>query len=528
MRKQAEELKELNEVKSRFFANISHELRTPLTLILGPVQDLLGMSEEEPHQKRLGMILNNTKRLLKLINQLLDLSKIEGGKLELKAAQANFVPFCRGLVMSFESFAEQKSITLHFDTSDESIFMYYDSDKMEQILVNLLSNALKFTPEGGIVTTSIDRGEEQVILVIKDTGIGIHAEQLPYIFDRFYQADNSDTRAFEGTGIGLALTKDLVELHGGSIKVKSTEGAGTEFIIFFRTGDAHLDKTQIVPTRHDESSQSYLDLETVAPATEQPTGENGQGKQVLIIDDNREMREYIRLQLAGDFSFREAANGEEGWEQALQHTPDLIISDVMMPKVSGYDLCKKLKGDVRTSHIPVILLTAKAGMDEKLKGLSLHADDYLIKPFNAHELKLRVGNLIASRRRLQKRFAEKVVFQPKEVAVSSQEEVFLNKLIETVEKHIDNTRFGVEDFSRELGLSRSQLNRKMQAMLNRSPNQFLRSYRLEKARLMIEQNTGTISEISYDVGFSSPAYFSKCFQEEFGVTPKEIRKAGRK
>ena len=526
--KQAEELRELNEVKSRFFANISHELRTPLTLILGPVKDLLGMEQGEREQQRLRIIHNNTKRLLRLINQLLDLSRIEEGKLDLKAAQGNFVPFLHGLVMSFESFARQKNTTLHFIASDDPILLYYDPDKMEQVVVNLLANALKFTPDGGVVTTSVDREGNRVVVRVKDTGIGIHAEQLPHIFDRFYQADNSDTRAFEGTGIGLALTKDLVELHGGSIAVESTYGKGTVFTVYLQTGSAHLDKKQLVSLMSEKTNSPHQDLEATIPTGIGPTAKKGQAQQVLIVDDNREMREYIRLQLEEEFSLLEAGDGEEGWEQALQYTPDLIISDVMMPRVGGYDLCKRLKNDVRTSHIPVILLTAKAGIDEKLKGLSLHADDYLVKPFHAKELKLRISNLIASRRQLQKRFAEKVLFQPRDVAVDSQEEVFLNRLIETVEKHLDDTGFGVQEFSRALGLSRSQLNRKMQALLNRSPNQFLRSYRLAKARLMIEQNTGTISEISYDVGFSSPAYFSKCFQEEFGVTPKEIRKASRK
>ncbi len=524
IREQADELKELNQVKSRFFANISHELRTPLTLILGPIEDLLNNQQSGVIGKRLQMIHNNAKRLLKLINQLLDLSKIEDGKLELKAAQYDLIPFCRGLVMSFESFAEQRGIDLKFQAPSEEVFLYFDRDKLERILINLLSNALKFTPEGGLVVTKISKKEERAVIEVKDTGIGIHPDQLPHIFDRFYQADNSDTRAFEGTGIGLALTKDLVELHSGTIQVDSRKGKGSTFTVHFPFGKEHLKDEQIVVAQQNLTAQPDLSLEPELKIS--PTSvdtEDVQGKLVLVVDDNREMREYIGMHLSSEFKILEAKDGEDGWQLALEKLPDLIISDVMMPRVSGYDLCKKLKADLRTTHIPVILLTAKAGIDEKLKGLSLHADDYLVKPFNANELGLRVSNLIASRLQLQKRFADKVVFQPKEVAVTPQEEVFLNNIIETIEKYIDDSQFGVDQFGRELGLSRSQLNRKMQALVNRSPNQFIRSYRLEKAKQLIEKNAGTIAEISYDVGFSSPSYFSKCFQEEFGFTPKEFK-----
>ncbi len=525
---QADELKELNQVKSRFFTNISHELRTPLTLILSPLEDLIGSTTSDIQNRQLRLMRTNAQRLLKLINQLLDLSKLDSDKLELQAAQMDFLAFVRQLTLSFQTLAQQRRLKLDFQTDLAECFVYFDEEKMEQVLMNLLSNALKFTPEGGQVQVQFLKvdiaGRPWASIVIKDNGIGISEEQLPYIFDRFYQADNADTRAFAGTGVGLSLTKELVELHNGQIQVNSKREEGTRFEIQLPLGREHLQDHQIRVLRPDraapavepEIEMAYVDVGTndaVKPSGEQPL--------LLVADDHRELREYIARTLEQGFQVMQAKDGQDAWEMALKHTPDVIVSDVMMPRMSGYQLCDKLKSDMRTNHIPLILLTAKVGLEEKIKGLTHQADAYLTKPFNARELRLRTQNMLNLRNRLRKRFAGQVIFDVGEINAESQDEVFLQKISETVDAHLDDTNFGVDQLSSALGMSRSQLNRKMRALIDKSPNQYIRSFRLGRARQMIEKNTGTIAEIAYDTGFSSPAYFSKCFLDEFGTSPSE-------
>ncbi|GJM36427.1 MAG: hypothetical protein DHS20C18_54280 [Saprospiraceae bacterium] len=528
IRTQAEELKELNQVKSRFFANISHELRTPLTLILSPIEDLLQETKSTNERGRLQLIHNNAQRLLRLINQLLDLAKLDDNKLELRASQGNIVRFCRQLVGSFQSLADQKDLLLEFKVTEEEIYVYYDEQKLEQILLNLISNAFKFTSEKGKVCVElsrIDYGHEGALqIVVADSGIGITAEQLPYVFDRFYQADNEDTRFFPGTGIGLSLTKELVELHGGTIGVESEKDRGARFIVTLPLGKSHLSKDQIwtvqvdkertFPEQKDDIPLALFTEETT-PREEKPL--------LLVVDDHDELRQYIVHQLQNQYQVMDANNGLDAWEMALRHTPDLIISDVMMPGMSGYQLCDKLKGDIRTNHIPLVLLTAKAGVNEKLKGLTHQADAYLTKPFNTKELLLTTQNLIILRNRLRQRYAGQILFDSQESPATSQEEVFLKQLADLVEQHLEDTTFGVDQMSDQLGMSRSQLNRKMRALLDKSPNQYIRSYRLARARQLIEKNAATIAEIAFDTGFSSAAYFSKCFLDEYGYSPTEWR-----
>ena len=522
---QADKITELYEVKSQFLANISHELRTPLTLILGPVESLLQTRKGEERRELL-WIKRNGQRLLKLINQLLDQSKVEAGELKLNVSYENIIPFARGVLMSFESLAKQENVALDFHTHKEDLYLYFEMEKVEQVLINLLSNAIKFTPPGGKVNFEINAGDRYASIKVRDTGIGIDPQHLPHIFERFFQIEDPTTKKYQGTGIGLSLSKDLVELHTGTLTVESEPGKGSAFEILLPLGKDHFKEDQVVESA-PALGPGLVDTlengrEVEAPRDEVQTGANL--PLLLIVDDNQDMREFIRHQLKTNYTILQAADGLQGWEAALEHLPDLIISDVMMPGMSGFDLCQKLKSDIRTDHIPVILLTAKAGQDQKIKGLKLQADDYLGKPFEAQELVIRVRNLVQGRRHLQKRFAEKIVFKPSEIAATPQEEVFLEKLIDTVERHLSDQQFNVNVLCEEMAISKSQLNRKMQAILNKGANAFIRSYRLERGKQLIESNTGTLAEISYDVGFSSPAYFSKCFHDEFGYTPKSLKK----
>ncbi|MCB0631184.1 MAG: response regulator, partial [Lewinella sp.] len=469
-------------------------------------------------------IHNNSRKLLKMINQLLDLSRIEAGKLELKTSQQDLVQFCRYICSAFESLAEQKKIKLRFTTKKDPLFVYFDSEKLEQVLNNLLFNAFKFTDEGfvGLQIEEIMQDDQALArITVTDSGIGIHPEQLAYVFDRFYQAHQGEPYVLEGTGIGLALCKELVELHYGKIEVSSELGKGTEFSIFLPMGCAHLAEDEIIiPSGQHPVSE----IQPLSPAITAEITADGSDRHLpllLLIEDNPDMLEYIRHNLQKDYRVLTAANGATGLEIARQEIPDLILSDVMMPGMNGFELCAQLKKDIKTDHIPIILLTARAGEEYKIKGLKVQADDYLPKPFNQEELMVRIRNLIKSRSRLRQRFAEQSLFQNVDTGQDA-EDLFLKQLKEVIEDHISDPRFDVNTLSKLLGMSKSQLNRKMKAVVNKSPNQFIRSYRLAKARHLIKSTDATLSEIAYDVGFSSPAYFSKCFHDEFGFPPSSL------
>ena len=542
---QTVQLQEVDRMKSRFFANISHEFRTPLTLILGPVDSMLAEAPDERFSDKLKMMERNAKWLLKLINQLLDLSKVGAGKLELRASHRNIIPFLKGLVMSFQSFAEQKEIELSFVADKDEVLLFYEQEKVEQVITNLLSNAFKFTHAGGrigvacrCIETDDEIIETQGICDLKsgrpllpaleisvfDTGKGISAEQLPYIFDRFYQADYSDTREFEGTGIGLSLAKELVDLHRGSITVESKPEKGTTFRVLLPMGKDHLQESEIVMIRAGKPDEERPDADVVIPvAPGEMLSLEEDGPLVLVVDDNADLQTFIQDTLQSEYRTVSAMNGEEGLEKAIELTPDLIVSDVMMPKMNGIELCQRLKNDERTSHIPVILLTAKKSAEDKFLGLESEADDYLVKPFNTRELQIRMKNLIAIRKKLREQFTESILLTPKEVSVDSVEKVFLTKLTAVLEGNIEEESFGIERFSREMNLSRSQLHRKLVSLTGLTPSQFVRRFRLQRANELLRQNAGTISEIAYSVGFSSPSYFSKCFIDEYGHPPSELK-----
>jgi signal transduction histidine kinase/DNA-binding response OmpR family regulator len=528
-REHAFKLEEVDRMKSNFYANISHEFRTPLMLILGPVEKLVSRIKDEDGQKQIGLIKGNARRLLNLINQLLDLARLEAGRLKLNAALGNIAQFVKGLAMEFESIAEQKDILLQVTMEKEDIEAYFDKEKMEKIIINLLTNACKFTPAGGRITVRLHETQTNLVeIIIRDSGIGIPKSEMKKIFDRFYQVDGSHTREHEGTGIGLALTKELVELHKGNIFIDSVEGHWTEVTLTFPLGREHLSEIDIIePSEYQlrKVEKFEPDIDTEVEADEEINEQLIEKTIVLIVEDNTDVREYISDALKETYHIEEAANGEQGFRKAEKIIPDLIVSDIMMPKMDGYEMTKKIRQNEKTSHIPIILLTAKSDKDSKLEGLGLGADDYLIKPFDSDELLARIKNLIETRKMLQQKFGSgiPVITKEERPKISCLDEQFLNRVLFVIDEHISEENFSIEEFGKDVGMSRSQIHRKLKALTGKSTSLYLRTVRLSKAKQMIEAKKGNISEISYQVGFSSPAYFSRCFKEEFGYTPSEIK-----
>ncbi len=536
---QAEHLVEVDRLKSRFFANISHEFRTPLTLILGPIEKIRLKVQEQSVQSDLSMMQRNAHRLLRLINQLLDLSKLEAGAMKLHASRTNIVPLVRGLAYSFESSAGLRQIDLEVVAAQEEIEVYCDRDMIEKIISNLVSNAFKFTQEGGRVEVSVHSHRDgqlnvpakgdYVEVAVLDTGVGIPADQLPRIFDRFYQVDESQTREHEGSGIGLALVKELVELQHGTIEVKSEVGRGTEFIVRLPLGRGHLKDEEIVETPATVEPVTYeapaipADEHVDGPVDESESPATGDRRPIiLVVEDNADVRAYIKSFLVNSYQVLEARDGTAGIERAQETVPDLVISDVMMPKKDGYEVCRTLKLDEKTSHIPVILLTAKAASENRIEGLETGADDYLVKPFEPKELLARIRNLIDLRRKLRQRFSVSAPLRPGEIAVTSMDDAFLKKLMAVVEERMGDETFTVEELGNRLNMSRVQLHRKITALTSQSASEFIRYMRLHRAMDLLKQKAATVAEIAYMVGFSTPSHFTKCFHELFGATPSDV------
>lgn len=422
------------------------------------------------------------------------------------------------------SLAERQRISLRFESAETVISCYVDHDKFSKIMSNLLSNAFKFTPKGGVIIVSIEKTEHQKVkLRVQDNGIGIAKQQQCKIFDRFYQSPEAKTSGHMGTGIGLAFAKEMVEFHRGSITVESESGVGSTFIVQLPLGISHLHEQEIV--RHSVSECIFEPETSESESLEElPLEIKGIDKSkplVLIVEDNKDVRLYIRDFLAPYFFLKEAIDGEQGFQVAADKIPDLIISDVMMPKMDGLQLCKKLKLDERTSHIPIILLTARASEQSKLKGLEQGADDYIAKPFSAKELLIRSKNLILQRQKLRDRFRKEISLEPKDIAITSADERFLGRAMAILEEHFDNPEFTAAIFAQRIGSSRMQLHRKLYALTGQSTSEFIRIFRLKKAAQMLKANSGTIGEIAYSVGFRNASHFSTRFRELFDVKPSE-------
>ncbi len=531
-RAEAEKLRSLDQLKSTFFANISHEFRTPLTLILGPVQQALeGINKrldvEVPEEvtmktRYLQLIERSTQRLLLLVNQLLDLSRIDGGQIQLDLRRGELLPLLRALVYSFESLAERQHINYEITFPEQLPEAIFDRDKWEKILVNLLSNAFKFTHEGGRVAFRVEAKAEGLQMQVSDSGPGIEAADLDRIFDRFYQVEGTEAR---GTGIGLALVQELVMMLDGRIEVDSEVEKGTTFTLLLPFLPEHF--SQLDTEALTEELAATVSFVPQSLPTETTSGALAGGiddeiPTILIVEDNADLRNYIAEQLGSNYQIITAGNGREGLALAIENTPDLIVSDVMMPKMDGFELCETLKSDERTSHIPVILLTAKAGQDHKLAGLETGADEYLTKPFDGRELQLRVQNLIRQRAQLRERYRRTILLQPSDVAITSADEQFLLKVQAAIEANIDNEQFSVEDLAAAVAFSRSQLHRKLKALTDQSPTVIIRDFRLQRAKSLLEQGAGSVSEIALAVGFGNLSYFSKSFKTAFGVLPRDV------
>ncbi len=553
LREQSEKLKEADHMKSRFFANISHEFRTPLTLILGPLERMLndGGLRQDRDLQEMDVMLKNAQRLLRLINRLLDLSKLDSGRMRLRTHPQDLAAFLKGEAAEFLPLAKKKDLELELLMEREHLTVFFDQEKMEEIFRNLLGNAVKFTDPGGRITVSLyfgskdgdsaeDGNDGYVNVSIKDTGRGIPRDKLPYIFDRFYQAHSSGSgkEVSRGTGIGLALAKELVNLHHGKINVHSQEGenSGTEFIIQLPLGSAHLEAGEKIENPSpgpvpgqfaaNGSAGDYAGNHGTAggaPVDEPVLTEAARRAQpiILVVEDNLEMRDFIRASLETEYAVVEAVDGAEGIEKAEALIPDLVVSDVMMPRVDGYQLCETIKGNVRTSHIPILLLTARASEDSTVEGLETGADDYITKPFSTRVLLARIKNQVHLRRLLQERIRHQIKMEPEDVEAPSMEETFLKELRKVVEKHLEDSEFNVDALSAKMYMGRTTLYRKVLALTGEPPNHFIRAYRLKRAAKLLEANYGNVTEVSFAVGFSSTAYFTKCFREYFHCLPTE-------
>jgi signal transduction histidine kinase/DNA-binding response OmpR family regulator len=525
---EAMRLKELNDFKNKFFANITHEFRTPLTVILG-LTEQTGQGTWKEKDKT---IHRNAGHVLRLINRILDLSKLESGNLKLDLIQADIVSYIKYLMESLRSYAASKKIEMVFYSEADRLEMDFDEEKIQQIVYNLLSNAVKFTPGGGKVILHLREeeldGQSRLRIKVKDTGIGISEKDLPHIFDRYFSIPPPDSiaggdSAFqgEGAGIGLAFVKDLVSLMGGSIEVKSRQGHGSEFDVLLpisRRMDRVEPVYEAVFSEVGEPIAAYGD-----PQRNDRTG-LPDGPVLLVVEDNQDIVDYICSLLQDDYIIEVALDGQEGVEKAYEIIPDIIISDVMMPRKDGFELCRELKADERTSHIPIVLLTARAGEDDKMEGLRGGADAYLTKPFKKEELFVRLEKLVELRKRLLEHYSTLAAQGLPEKTEPTLEDAFLAKLKQVVEENISDSELAVHHLYRAVGLSHSQLIRKLKALVDMTPSQFIRSIRLNKARELLRTTKMNVSEIAYDLGFTDPNYFTRIFAEEFGFPPSDMRK----
>jgi signal transduction histidine kinase/DNA-binding response OmpR family regulator/ligand-binding sensor domain-containing protein len=539
---EVEKVQELDRMKSRFFANISHEFRTPLTLILGPIDRLLANRPKvaEFDWNLFHIMKRNAEKLKALINQILDLSKLDTGQAKLQLSKGSITEFLKNIVLSYLSLAESKTINYKHDLARASADLYFDGDKLEKIAGNLISNAFKFTPEGGRISVKLayimdaeDNVPEYLELIVKDSGIGIPEGKLDKIFSRYYQVDDPDAGMQEGSGLGLALTKELVDLYRGEINVDSVPGKGSTFTVRLPIHErffAEDEKTVVIEKDKEEMYIPDPEMpveEIIAMDNDEPIVSSPDIRTrpvVLIVEDNHDLRKFIIQGLDDLYQILEAENGLEGLDRAIEEIPDLVITDLMMPEMDGLEMCKRLKADERTSHIPVIILTARAERASKLEGLESHVDDYIIKPFDQEELKTRARNLIEQRRLLREKFKYAFFLKERGLDLKSTDERFIKKAIDTVKSHLDDPDLNVNILSEKLGVSNTQLYRKIHGLTNQSPSEFIRNLRLQHSALLLNKNYDNIAQIAYQVGFSNHSYFSKCFRELYGISPVEYAK----
>ncbi|OHX64681.1 two-component regulator propeller domain-containing protein [Flammeovirga pacifica] len=516
-----EKLEDLSQLKLQFFTNISHELRTPLTLINTPVEQLIKKGKslsEYDREKSYQLIHKNIQHLMRLVNQLLDFRKVEQGKMSLHLTRGNWSTFAEQVYFSFKEFAEQTNITLNYNVSNDKIFGLLDTDKVEKILYNLLSNAFKFTNEGE-VNMSVTRENDFVKITLEDTGIGIPKEQLKYLFDRFYQVEKLKNAQKRGTGIGLAFTKSLVDLHHGEIKVDSKLNKGTIFTLLFPLNDMMYSHDHIEESAKEADITILEDDELMETSTK---------PKILVIDDNFSIREMMKDLLKDTYDVFLADNGKKGLDLAKKIMPNLIISDIMMPEMDGYELTQRVREDNHICHLPIILLTAKKSEESKLKGYEYGVDAYVTKPFNSEVLLARILTLIENRKNQQNRFRVDIDIQPSEITFTSLDEKFLNRLVKIVEDNISDSEFTVEKLAMEYGVTTLRLNQKLKALTGQTAKGFIRNIRLKRAAQLLKIGRFNVSDITYEVGFNDLKYFRNCFKKEFGLLPSQYAKEKRK
>ncbi|WP_166963816.1 hybrid sensor histidine kinase/response regulator transcription factor [Yeosuana marina] len=527
---EAERNKEIHSAKLQFFTNISHEFRTPLTLILGPLQQILSnYNGSNILYKKLLVIESSANHLLQLINRLMDFRKLEDNQFKLEAAEGNIVKFLREIFLSFSEFAKDGGYTYTFNTTNEEILVYYDRYKFERVFYNLISNAFRYTPKGGQISIDVIKEDNQISIEIEDSGVGISEEYIDKVFDRFFEVSihKGDQKSYnKGTGIGLSIAKNIVNLHKGTISVKNKTSQGVVFKVTLPLGNSHLSEKEIIKdfVLSDDVSQYISQLSSQPEVLEEDLNDlirEEKKHTILLVEDNKELRSFLKNLLKKDYNILQAENGKAAMKKALKHVPDLIVSDVIMPEMVGTELCSLIKSNLKTSHIPVILLTSRTSLIYKFEGLESGADDYISKPFNLKEFKLRIYNLLESKERLKEKFSNQNVLVPSDIAVTSLDEELLKKAFEIVEQNISNVDFDIPTFCSELGVSRSILFAKIKAWTNFTPNKFILEIRLKGAAQLLEQNKINVSQVSYKVGFNNPKYFSKCFQNKYGITPTQ-------
>lgn len=502
-------LEELNVAKMRFFTNISHDFKTPLSLILGPLENLISKIEDKEQLAQLHILESNARILSRLINQIMDLRRLDNGKVSLDLKCGEIISFTRSVFSSFKLYATENGIGYSFSTEIPSLQMYFDGDKLEKILFNLISNALKFTDKGGRVSVSVSTGpsydQECVRICISDTGSGISKEEQEHIFDRFYQGGIPVYREEQGSGIGLAIVKDFVELHKGRISLESEVGKGSSF-----------------------SFTIPLALTSEEALIEDGTGEAVGGIRILVVEDNKDMLDFIRMVLKDKYEVHTAPDGNSGYVKARNINPDLIISDIMMPDMDGFQLLKKIRTEMFTSHIPVILLTARSDEESRREAYEAGADGYICKPFSVKTLVAKVEMLIQQRKNLQEKYRIEVLSNPTEMKLESENDIFINTIVKAIEANIDDSEFGIKELCETTRWSHQQVYRKVRALTGESINEFIRTVRLKRAAHLLTETGGRVSEVMYAVGFNSHSYFTKCFKEKYGISPREWAESNQK
>ncbi|KAA4706822.1 response regulator, partial [Bacteroides intestinalis] len=541
---------QMTDMKLRFFTDISHELRTPLTLISGPVEYVLANTKlPADAREQLQVVERNTNRMLRLINQILDFRKIQNRKMKMQVQRINVVAFTRKIMENFESVAEEHQIDFLFETEKEELYLWVDVDKFEKIVFNLLSNAFKYTPNGKMITVLVREDEETVSVGVEDQGIGIADNKKKSLFVRFENLVDRNLFNQSSTGIGLSLVKELVEMHKAVITVDSKLGEGSCFKVDFLKGKEHYDETVeflqddttvgmgVAEQVTDVLSSNESKEETLPDEAGEDTDAKGT---MLLVEDNSELRLFLRSIFASEYRIVEAVDGMQGWSKALKFLPDIIISDVMMPEKDGIAMTRELRADMTTSHIPIVLLTAKTSIESKLEGLEYGADDYITKPFSATYLKARVKNLLTQRQKLQGIYrnnlmtgtlattSEEETVEEKGPEMSPNDRKFMDKLVDLMEKNMDNGELVVDDLVQELAVSRSVFFKKLKTLTGLAPIEFIKEMRIKRAVQLIETGEYSMTQIAYMVGINDPRYFSKCFKQKMGMTPTEYRDKGKK